>query len=122
MIRRPPRSTLFPYTTLFRSYCRDPREPGELPGEVGGAAPMSGGAPAIEQCRCREEVGARTDAGRASRVAGAMTNEPLGFRAGDCGTGAVAACDDQRVDVPRAPHRTGLPRPTPCTLHPARRG
>src|SRR5688572_32759215 len=24
MIRRPPRSTLFPYTTLFRSYC--PRE------------------------------------------------------------------------------------------------
>src|SRR3712207_6924870 len=23
MIRRPPRSTLFPYTTLFRSQCRD---------------------------------------------------------------------------------------------------
>src|SRR5258707_15696831 len=23
MIRRPPRSTLFPYTTLFRSFCRD---------------------------------------------------------------------------------------------------
>src|SRR2546422_6619926 len=23
MIRRPPRSTLFPYTTLFRSVCRD---------------------------------------------------------------------------------------------------
>src|SRR5256884_1622803 len=22
MIRRPPRSTLFPYTTLFRSYCK----------------------------------------------------------------------------------------------------
>src|SRR5256885_16622257 len=26
MIRRPPRSTLFPYTTLFRSYCSNPRE------------------------------------------------------------------------------------------------
>src|SRR3712207_7640856 len=26
MIRRPPRSTLFPYTTLFRSYERDGRE------------------------------------------------------------------------------------------------
>src|SRR5256885_10873932 len=26
MIRRPPRSTLFPYTTLFRSPCRD-RQP-----------------------------------------------------------------------------------------------
>src|SRR5204863_2446541 len=25
MIRRPPRSTLFPYTTLFRSGARDPR-------------------------------------------------------------------------------------------------
>src|SRR2546422_7757450 len=29
MIRRPPRSTLFPYTTLFRSQ-RHPREPGDL--------------------------------------------------------------------------------------------
>src|SRR5436190_18113691 len=28
MIRRPPRSTLFPYTTLFRSVCRI--EPGEI--------------------------------------------------------------------------------------------
>src|SRR3712207_1986153 len=25
MIRRPPRSTLFPYTTLFRSFARSPR-------------------------------------------------------------------------------------------------
>src|SRR5258708_10829808 len=31
MIRRPPRSTLFPYTTLFRS----PDEPGELSGLSG---------------------------------------------------------------------------------------
>src|SRR2546430_9195406 len=27
MIRRPPRSTLFPYTTLFRSSCRDHSPP-----------------------------------------------------------------------------------------------
>src|SRR5690349_23437301 len=26
MIRRPPRSTLFPYTTLFRSYIHDPSD------------------------------------------------------------------------------------------------
>src|SRR3984885_9841159 len=34
MIRRPPRSTLFPYTTLFRSsFCRStPRGPAPLPG------------------------------------------------------------------------------------------
>src|SRR5258708_15448040 len=28
MIRRPPRSTLFPYTTLFRSLCNQPQNPG----------------------------------------------------------------------------------------------
>src|SRR3712207_7839521 len=28
MIRRPPRSTLFPYTTLFRSHSREPPEQG----------------------------------------------------------------------------------------------
>src|SRR3712207_7772670 len=31
MIRRPPRSTLFPYTTLFRSRQRLPEEPVVLP-------------------------------------------------------------------------------------------
>src|SRR5437773_9090661 len=35
MIRRPPRSTLFPYTTLFRSPVRDRRLfPAHAPGEV----------------------------------------------------------------------------------------
>src|SRR3712207_7913857 len=46
MIRRPPRSTLFPYTTLFRSLPQPParlpqslhREPGEL-GARGGDVP-----------------------------------------------------------------------------------
>src|SRR2546422_2348711 len=38
MIRRPPRSTLFPYTTLFRS---------------GGQAPRHPGAPAASSIRCR---------------------------------------------------------------------
>src|SRR2546427_3460276 len=32
MIRRPPRSTLFPYTTLFRSAC----DPGHVVGELEG--------------------------------------------------------------------------------------
>src|SRR3712207_6949327 len=30
MIRRPPRSTLFPYTTLFRSFDRPPRDASPL--------------------------------------------------------------------------------------------
>src|SRR2546426_2538442 len=36
MIRRPPRSTLFPYTTLFRSVRRSPRESGRGGGAAGG--------------------------------------------------------------------------------------
>src|SRR3989454_3763542 len=40
MIRRPPRSTLFPYTTLFRSQCRElRREPVGHTARVAGAAP-----------------------------------------------------------------------------------
>src|SRR2546422_6626074 len=41
MIRRPPRSTLFPYTTLFRSLCRvgeAQRPPAQSPGLRGGDA------------------------------------------------------------------------------------
>src|SRR5689334_24400527 len=34
MIRRPPRSTLFPYTTLFRSIRLEQRQPGELAGRA----------------------------------------------------------------------------------------
>src|SRR3989442_9821692 len=37
MIRRPPRSTLFPYTTLFRSRFRDLVELGEVEGTGVGA-------------------------------------------------------------------------------------
>src|SRR5258708_17441051 len=40
MIRRPPRSTLFPYTTLFRSPCRAPGR-GTVP--RGGRAPSGRG-------------------------------------------------------------------------------
>src|SRR5256886_12374946 len=41
MIRRPPRSTLFPYTTLFRSYARG----------GAGAADQRAGAAARQVCR-----------------------------------------------------------------------
>src|SRR2546427_9641273 len=42
MIRRPPRSTLFPYTTLFRS--GRGRLPGDQPGPQGLRAPRANGA------------------------------------------------------------------------------
>src|SRR3712207_8628210 len=38
MIRRPPRSTLFPYTTLFRS--GGGTGPGRLPGDAPGVPPL----------------------------------------------------------------------------------
>src|SRR2546430_5639856 len=43
MIRRPPRSTLFPYTTLFRSPCRDRRR-GPRRADHGGLLPAVGRA------------------------------------------------------------------------------
>src|SRR3712207_7853085 len=48
MIRRPPRSTLFPYTTLFRSCFRDGDE------DVGGVVPVSrAGARSDRAVLCR---------------------------------------------------------------------
>src|SRR3712207_8322123 len=65
MIRRPPRSTLFPYTTLFRSFLA-PRPGGaELvyaeagddgrEGRLGRAHPGSGGAVPEQECFRSEE-------------------------------------------------------------------
>src|SRR2546427_4974127 len=46
MIRRPPRSTLFPYTTLFRSLCMDPAAlERALAGQSGRATEIVGGIP-----------------------------------------------------------------------------
>src|SRR2546422_10986997 len=69
MIRRPPRSTLFPYTTLFRS-----REPGDREGP-GRAAGGRGG-------RALPEVHRRVAARRAG-----VSTAPV--RVGVIGTGAL---------------------------------
>src|SRR3712207_7140162 len=64
MIRRPPRSTLFPYTTLFRSI---PREHGRHPHKLhlrqcaeGGGIPVAYGAWAMEDSVGRHEIGEHT--------------------------------------------------------------
>src|SRR3712207_9026977 len=61
MIRRPPRSTLFPYTTLFRSRFEEAgREPEDgadvdvLPGARGGPGPVV--APAGERAEHRHQL------------------------------------------------------------------
>jgi len=61
MIRRPPRSTLFPYTTLFRSASTGPQML-RLAGEIGDGVLLSAGM-TLASCRhCLEfaEEGART--------------------------------------------------------------
>src|SRR5256885_3179201 len=50
MIRRPPRSTLFPYTTLFRS-TPSPRQPTPCPTPGGGAAHAL-----MDQCSHRHDI------------------------------------------------------------------
>src|SRR2546422_11462324 len=61
MIRRPPRSTLFPYTTLFRSQARDPREQARLVAGRGGEGPAREGP---RGRRARDQQDARRRGGR----------------------------------------------------------
>src|SRR2546427_6043224 len=49
MIRRPPRSTLFPYTTLFRSRPQDDREHGPGPDRADTARPRENPPPRSEE-------------------------------------------------------------------------
>src|SRR3712207_6859535 len=61
MIRRPPRSTLFPYTTLFRSVARAPRRVGAVSAShQQGQAP----APAGHLGAGGEEASSRSDRDR----------------------------------------------------------
>src|SRR3712207_7951147 len=59
MIRRPPRSTLFPYTTLFRSHRVEgaPRDHPRLRADPGGARAARGGArPRALPARARRRI------------------------------------------------------------------
>src|SRR3712207_7012301 len=51
MIRRPPRSTLFPYTTLFRSACHEHKVVDQYRMAQGGEQPNDGTVTAAEQVR-----------------------------------------------------------------------
>src|SRR2546430_14919281 len=74
MIRRPPRSTLFPYTTLFRSYARPARahvpdrhaeraKPFHLPGRTVGGILL--GPQAVQAAACWRSGGRGRDRARA---------------------------------------------------------
>src|SRR5947199_5154578 len=64
MIRRPPRSTLFPYTTLFRSNFLDEspeRKTSFIEISRGGKLPYKTGSPAISRSEERFSRNAETD-------------------------------------------------------------
>src|SRR3712207_7917671 len=66
MIRRPPRSTLFPYTTLFRSEVQ--RDPAAEP-RSGGAGPRRGPRARMERAqRSRGTAPGRGDVRRTSEI------------------------------------------------------
>src|SRR6266568_673883 len=85
MIRRPPRSTLFPYTTLFRSRAAEPLRPDQ---GAGGPAHRLGVLPRAARLHARPGDHRRPDrgAGRALRArvprAGARAARPRPRRAG----------------------------------------
>src|SRR3712207_135567 len=94
MIRRPPRSTLFPYTTLFRSFCPGARGAAGLPAELGGLA----GEAVAGQGRQHEVegvLGTSAVRGRVGERADGL--EQLDDRAGP----AVGHDQRQRILMPR---------------------
>src|SRR5688572_32500337 len=77
MIRRPPRSTLFPYTTLFRSWC----SPGDSGADPPGAARSSAHGPGTRRRRARhprdraQAAARRPEAARRGRRSEEHTSE-----------------------------------------------
>src|SRR2546426_9500669 len=88
MIRRPPRSTLFPYTTLFRTARADRREGDLLP--VGRLRGRAG-----DRSRRGGATGARGGDGATERQAEAprsrLLRVPAGAAAGDAGSGVAGS-------------------------------
>src|SRR5258708_26413008 len=61
MIRRPPRSTLFPYTTLFRSRNHPSYLPGDPPGHPPGPSSSCAGSSFWQRCKNEEPAQDRSE-------------------------------------------------------------
>src|SRR2546426_10169848 len=104
MIRRPPRSTLFPYTTLFRSIVRErplqvlgeverPPDPDAVAVVAPGVVPLRLGL-----ARLGVVVSESRAEGKALDVGGDAEREPLAAR-----PGVILPLGDRRVVVARVP-------------------
>src|SRR3989442_15039140 len=112
MIRRPPRSTLFPYTTLFRSPKReDFRYPGPRPRSVETAITMV--ADSVEAALrviddlTREKIeGAIEQIVKGKLVAGQLDEAPMTLRQRDQGeagfTRVLTGVDHNPIDYPQS--------------------
>src|SRR3989449_277415 len=81
MIRRPPRSTLFPYTTLFRSYARGEEPGGQRQGrERRQGIPMRGPQRREQPLwtRPQQRVGDHTRHAETGRASGRRVGPPVG--------------------------------------------
>src|SRR3989442_11736911 len=74
MIRRPPRSTLFPYTTLFRSLGRMQRQAGDELGQQ--AAGGETAADEVARRGCRRDVGLQALDGRSEEHTSELQSRP----------------------------------------------
>src|SRR2546426_4337561 len=76
MIRRPPRSTLFPYTTLFRSYPSDPgRRSGD--GQERAAVLHDSALAPRDLCDRQGRLGCGSDGGRGDRKSTRLNSSHL---------------------------------------------
>src|SRR2546422_4136797 len=93
MIRRPPRSTLFPYTTLFRSRFRDREEADQLTARAATGA----GRPAVDAGRAY-----RVDEGAVEAAVARQHDVPAaGGGGGGKKRGPGAAAETRAVPGPR---------------------
>src|SRR5256885_14108702 len=139
MIRRPPRSTLFPYTTLFRSQCGRPRgdpavgdagAPGRAMGRVSGSGRGHRG-PAVGSWRLRGSGCSAAGAPRAGirgRVHGGLLLDAAGSLRVSIAAGLARPRDSHGIrdagQRARRGHRTTLapPRVRDDVSHAGRRG
>src|SRR2546427_10788669 len=89
MIRRPPRSTLFPYTTLFRSR----------------ALPQQEVRQPLLAARANQEIHVRQERGGADRPAGGVVHRESQMKPGITGGGVLRGADGGQ-ERPRQPVAT----------------
>src|SRR5256886_7197125 len=103
MIRRPPRSTLFPYTTLFRSGLVDPEETGAVVSCVHAATAASAAAATPATSRRRQRLGGMTGPPERSVAGGVLLLKSVdGTQAGTVRSAGKTQNETPSAEIGRA--------------------